>query len=594
MSTAPALMSLGGVSGWVLPGPAGVLSECRCLPRMRTHWPITVLLALGAVLLFTNLGRDHLWEDEGDTAVLAATILKTGVPRAWDGVTFTESDHGQRLNDDLVMVSHPWLQYYATAASFAIFGQNPFAARLPFAVAGLATILLIYLLMLRATGSHRAAITAALLLLLSVQFLVFSRQARHYSLHAFFTCLLVWQFFRLRSWRSTIAFAAVAITLFHTHPIGLAAIGALVMLTLALRPFTPQRRWCLRALPIIAIGTIPWLAIASRGYGENTFVFQSAGQLPPRFAQFAIECASVTPVVGIIVLFAILWARRRRVRTAPMFSLGERWLVVVLVAIAFAEALVMTMSESRDALWQIGMRYTPALLPFAAMLAGLFIAKASRSRAAWIALVVIFGFTKLARITPWIFWESPTALRDGRRVATFHQPPNPVDRFLRSGQVGFVRSLIHDNPGTIAQVTEFLRQHSQPGDLVVTNYEWDPLYFHTGLPQAMKVPATDPSYPAARALGLPEYVFGPGRVRWIVWRPAWSDDHGQNCEKLVQSLTDAGVPVQLVTTITETLWENRENIHFRRFPGNRYIYPWFTRLPEVRVYRVDWPGTTGS
>src|SRR6185295_10815785 len=121
---------------------------------------------------------------------------------------------------------------------------------------------------------------------------------------------------------------------FHTHPIGLAAIGALVMLTLALRPFAPHRRWCLRALPIIAIGTIPWLAIASRGYSENTFVFRTVDQLPPRFAQFAIEFASVTPLVGIVVLFALLMAqaRRRRAPAAPVFSPGERWLVVVLVA----------------------------------------------------------------------------------------------------------------------------------------------------------------------------------------------------------------------------------------------------------------------
>lgn len=565
----------------------------------RRHWALLVTVLVGAALIFTNLGRDHLWEDEGDTAVLAATILKSGVPKAWDGVTFTESDHGQRLTNDLVMVSHPWLQYYAVAASFALFGQNPFAARLPFGLAGLGTILLVYVLVLRVTGGNRrAAISAAVLLVLSVQFLVFSRESRHYTLHAFFTCLLVWQFFRLRSWRSAIAFAVIAIALFHTHPIGLAVVGALTLLTLTLSPFAAYQRWCLRALPIIAAGTVPWLVLAWRGYGENTDLLDSADKLLPRLAQFGIECASVAPVVGIVVLFLVLRVRRGRTparraagtaRRLPIFSADERWFVVALCAIIAVEAVVMAVSQSRDILWTIGVRYTPAVLPFAAMLAGLLIARASPSRAIWLALLLVFGFTKFGRVTPWIFWERPTAMRDGARVVTFHQPPRLADRVFRTGQVEFVASLLRANPGTVAEVSEFLKTHADPGDLLVTNYDWDSIYFHTGLPQAMKVPASDVSYGPARALGLPEYVFSPGRVRWIVWRPAWGVSSGQNCPQIVQSLTSAGVSVQLVATLKETLWENRENVHFRRFPGNRYLYPWFEDVPDVLVYRVDWP-----
>ena len=58
----------------------------------REHWPIVVVLVVAAILLFTNLRMDRLWADEGDTAVLARSILKFGVPTAWDGVTFTDSD----------------------------------------------------------------------------------------------------------------------------------------------------------------------------------------------------------------------------------------------------------------------------------------------------------------------------------------------------------------------------------------------------------------------------------------------------------------------------------------------------------------------
>jgi 4-amino-4-deoxy-L-arabinose transferase-like glycosyltransferase len=567
--------------------------------KLRFHWPLAVILVLASALVFTNLGRDFLWEDEGDTAVLASTILKEGVPKAWDGVTFTESDHGRRLTDELVMVSHPWAQYYVTAASFAVFGRTAFAARLPFAIAGLATIALVYALTFRATGSRRAAASAALLLVASVQFLIFSRQARNYSLHALLTCLLVWQFLRLRSWPSAIAFAAIAAALFHTHPIGLAAVGALAAVTVVFVPFRPMRRWMMRALPIVAVLTVPWLFAAWRGYGENTFVLQSPVQLLPRLAQFGVECASVAPLVGIAALFAFVFVRPRAATGSPSrdagaarrsaLSSGEWALVAAVGAIGAAEALVIAVGESRDVLWTIGIRYTPAVLPFAAMLAGLLIVKASRSKTIWIALLLVFGLTKAARVTPWVFWEEPTPLRDGEDIVTFHQPSGVADRIFRTGQIAFLKSLVRTNPGTLAHVIEFLRAHAAPGDLVVANYGWDSIYFHTGLPQAMKIAASDDSYAPARALGLPEYVFSPGRVRWIVWRPAWGDSWGQNAPKLIESLSAEGVPVTHVATIPETLWENRENIHFRRFAGNRYVFPWFERVPDAQIYRVDWP-----
>jgi len=122
--------------------------------RVRDYWPLAAVLAIAATLLFVRLDRDYLWADEGDTAVLAKSILRFGVPTAWDGVSFIDSDFGARLNDDFVMVSHPWLQYYVTAASFALLGQTTLAARLPFAFLGLATIALAYLIVHRITTNR--------------------------------------------------------------------------------------------------------------------------------------------------------------------------------------------------------------------------------------------------------------------------------------------------------------------------------------------------------------------------------------------------------------------------------------------------------
>src|SRR5713101_2831378 len=143
----------------------------QAFASVRSHWPFAVVAVIGAVLIFTNLGSDYLWEDEGDTAALASNILKFGVPKAWDGAAFLDSDHGARLNRDLVMVTHPWVQYYLTAAGFLIFGQNTFAARLPFAIAAWMSILLVYFFLWRLLRSRLIAFSAAALLVFSVQFL---------------------------------------------------------------------------------------------------------------------------------------------------------------------------------------------------------------------------------------------------------------------------------------------------------------------------------------------------------------------------------------------------------------------------------------
>src|SRR2546430_1269234 len=138
---------------------------------LRQHLPFALIAVIAAGLIFTNLGSDYLGGDEGDTAVLASNILKFGVPKAWDGVTFMDSDFGARENEQLVMVSSPWVQYYVTAASFLVFGQNTFAARFPFALAAWMSILLAYFIVWKVTANRWAASSAAVLLVSSVQFL---------------------------------------------------------------------------------------------------------------------------------------------------------------------------------------------------------------------------------------------------------------------------------------------------------------------------------------------------------------------------------------------------------------------------------------
>jgi hypothetical protein len=548
---------------------------------------LAIIAAIGAVLIFTNLGAGYLWADEGDTAVLASNILKFGVPKAWDGVTFVDSDFGARENDQLVMVSSPWVQYYVTAASFLVLGQNTFAARFPFALAGWMSILLIYFIVWQVTANRWAAFSAAVLLVLSVQFLLYSRQSRYYALSMLFTCLLIWTFFQMKSLRESLLFALLAVLLFHIHPIGIVPVGVLAVFTLLHRPFAPQRRWFWVALPGVIVFTLPWFAFAHTGYTENAALVPSIRDFFARFAQYLIECASVTPLVGIIVLSAVLLIQCRRGTNS--LSSREQDLLAVTFAVILSYALAMTLTQRTAALWVTGVRYTSAIIPLVAMAAGILIAKVAHQRAVvWMPILFVLAFTNLGQITPWVLLADKNPDPENKVVAV-HVPQRSIDGLIATGTLLFVRDLFLANPGTVAAACEFLRKNAKSRDVVITNYESEPLYFHTRLPQGMKIMKQDSVYEIAKRRQLPDYVFGVEQARWVVWRFNWDDYLGIKWADIEHRILAEGGKISDAVQLEETAWENRENIHFHRFAGRRYLFPQDKDLAPAHIFSVDWP-----
>ena len=541
--------------------------------------------AVAAMLLFTNLGSGYLWADEGDTAVLARNITKFGLPRAWDVTTFMDSDFGARENSRLVMVSSPWLQYYVVAASFIAFGENTFAARFPFALLGWATIILAYRIAWITTGERRAAACASLLLTCSVQYLLFCRQSRYYAIEMFLTCLLIDAFLQLRSGPRAVVFAVVSVLLFHAHPIGIAPVIALGFLTLLDRNFSLQRHWYWLSFPLILVLTVPWLFLARTGYTENAALVSSGRDFALRLFQYLIECTSVTPLIGIAVLFLGIPIFQRGAR---LFRENERALLRTIATIIGALALAMAVTQRSAALWVTGIRYTSAIIPLVAILAGLMISRISAGKLSiFVAVIGIFALTKFAQITPWTVWCDKGPDPEKKLVAP-HVPARTIDSFFPREDLLFAADLFHKNIGTLGQSVEFLEQHAAAGDLVITNYESEPLYFHTKLPQAMKIMSQDPIYDAARRYGLPQYVFGVDHARWVVWRFNWDDYLGIRWPEVADHLLGEGGRITNVAELKETRWENRENIHFHRFANDVYLFPQDTNLSPAIIFRVDW------
>lgn len=102
----------------------------RSLNHRASHYAL--LLTVGAALTLPNLGAPTLWDiDEGNNAEAAREMLEAG---NWVVPTF----------DYHLRTDKPALLYWLQMIAYRIFGVGEFAARLPSALAALATILVTY------------------------------------------------------------------------------------------------------------------------------------------------------------------------------------------------------------------------------------------------------------------------------------------------------------------------------------------------------------------------------------------------------------------------------------------------------------------
>jgi hypothetical protein len=222
--------------------------------------------------------------------------------------------------------------------------------------------------------------------------------------------------------------------------------------------------------------------------------------------------------------------------------------------------------------------------------------RASRGRPIALgAIVLVLGFTHLgSNAIPWL-WLRPMAY-PSRESAAAHVPATFVSKLFRTEWLGFARELREREPGTVSVIVEVLRQEATPGDRLITNYDWEPLTFHTRLPQALKVPETSPILAAARRAGLPDYVFGVDGARWVVWRFVWDGYQGYRFENVQEAIRERGGVLEAVARFEETRWENRPELHFHRFPGLGQLYPSLVTVrahrpfPDALLFRIHWPG----
>jgi 4-amino-4-deoxy-L-arabinose transferase-like glycosyltransferase len=165
----------------------------------------------------------------------------------------------------------PWMQ----AALFLAFGLSDTAAKLPAAVLGVATVLLVYWLARRLLGDARAAVAAMFVMLATPYFIKYTSHAMtDVPMTFFFTAsVCAWVAAKDRPvWYLPMA-AAAACALFMRSVVGFAVPGTLGILSLI------DRRPLRYVLPALAAACAPiaaWYGYLIATHGDHFFEVQSA------------------------------------------------------------------------------------------------------------------------------------------------------------------------------------------------------------------------------------------------------------------------------------------------------------------------------
>jgi 4-amino-4-deoxy-L-arabinose transferase-like glycosyltransferase len=213
-----------------------------------------LLVALAGLLLLAGLGAVALTDrDEGANAEAAREMLEQ---HSWITPTLGGAPR----------FAKPPLVYWLMAAAYAALGVGETAARLPSAVAGLLLVLLQYAFARWAFGSD-VAWRAALVLLLSVEYVAIARMALTDATLALWTTLAAYAF--LRGWWGApprgrwyaLAWIAAGLGTFAKGPVGLLVPLGGVVAYLGLAGGLRQawrEAWPLRGLGLFLLVAVPW------------------------------------------------------------------------------------------------------------------------------------------------------------------------------------------------------------------------------------------------------------------------------------------------------------------------------------------------
>lgn len=287
----------------------------------RTHGAafaaIAVVLTVAGWLRFHNLGSESLWLDE----VVSWTQAKDGLAALI-----------QRTSQD----NYPPLNNLAIFVAIKLLGTDEWSIRFPSAIFGLANIGVLYWLGTMTLG-RKAALVGAAMLALSPFSVIYSQEARMYSLLALAATLYAatcFYYLRAPSMLRGAWISLSGLSLVYSHPYGLLdwIVIALAFAALFLLPIWFSRRTILvwvASNTIVAIGFMPWALILA---GHARTIDAGGFWIPPLTTAFLSKelgaLAGGRLFFGITLIGAVLGVVGARRRDLVFLC---AWVVVPLV-----------------------------------------------------------------------------------------------------------------------------------------------------------------------------------------------------------------------------------------------------------------------
>jgi len=366
---------------------------------------LALLIVVEAFLLLFGLGNEYLWEDEANTASFGANVLKSGLPTAWDGVNLLAHHDGLQLSDDLLS-KEGWVQYYLIAGSFALFGRTTFAARFPFALLGLATVVTFYFFAKSYLEDPRRALLCTLFLALSVPFLLYARASRYYSPAMFLAtaCWLLSLDLSVERRAEFVLFVICCVMFFHTNYVIFAAFFAALVLWNAM--FAGRKKWLLAlasSVPPILCLTLPWYLWVKPHRGAGPYFLANLWRGNPFYLFYGhlrdFNVFGFFPALMAVVLIVLGLSIRKRNR----FLASRLWGAVAFILIfTFILSLLSPQVLLRGS--YVDMRYAAVLLPAFALVLGVLCYEVARYNtalgAALIVLVLLTDLLTLRQFLP--------------------------------------------------------------------------------------------------------------------------------------------------------------------------------------------------
>ncbi len=545
---------------------------------------VAVLMGFGVALLFGRLDDRLLWQDEAETALLARSVLVHGVPTAFDGRNLISQEGQAEFSaPDYRWFWTPWLQHYAAAASFAVFGESTFSARLPFVLFAIGTFWLCLRLAREVDSSAWVAAAALMLLVTSVPFLLHGRQCRYYAPASFFGLLYLLEYLRLlhRAPGDRVAalrLALAATGLFHSHYVACAGflIGSALHALYCSRAMATSRTIRAR-LPALA-GAVVIMALLTLPFAW-AFAGHASGQAWPGLGRALTSLSEavyhvdryVFPLV-LMLPAAFFWARDRRghdagrvverpERSPDSDRMHGQPVVVLLVLVMLATVLLLVATMP----WFFFRYYVP-LIPIAAILQARVVSRVWRfDRRLGAVLLALLALTDLpSRVLPLphhIPAKSVRHLRTGDEEAA--AVVGTWARYLPLS--AYLYEITHEQRGPIEAVVDHLVRHARPDQSILATYGDLPLQFYTELDVVGGLSGEDPA----------RYV----RADWLLVRAHTHRAGDRRLKRFVAKYVDRAAYEAIDLPVLDEPYENRPDPTYHKFRQPS------AGLPAVRLWR---------